>query len=343
MPTLQKRFTLLLVLFYTFGFSQEILGIVIDSTSREPLEGASVYFDNTTIGTSTNSKGEFKIKFQREIKASLIISFIGYKTLIINYYTTADSLEIRLDKSSTVLNEVTLASKNDWPRKLKLEEFRKNYLGETSNGLASKILNEDDLILKYSKKDKQLSAYSKVPLRIKNVNLAYLIIVNLKHFEVNYTYVSLRRKILNIKDVYYLGNNFYQSLEKNPTKKTLKKRKETYLGSPLHFMRSLANEDLEREQYKIYRGDHPVSSKKYINVRPIDNLNNVKVVFEDKLNILYEGSKQSYIKITVPEFYIDNFGNYSPFEAIRFGGELGKQRIGDALPLDYLIFNKVKD
>ena len=52
-------------------FSQEFEGLVIDKETNKPIEGASVYFDNTTIGTTTNTKGEFfltkvKIEFMQD-------------------------------------------------------------------------------------------------------------------------------------------------------------------------------------------------------------------------------------------------------------------------------------
>jgi hypothetical protein len=38
-----------------------ISGKVVDSVSREPLAGASVFAQNTTQGTVTNSNGEFSL------------------------------------------------------------------------------------------------------------------------------------------------------------------------------------------------------------------------------------------------------------------------------------------
>ncbi len=312
----------------------------MSSITGQPLEEASIYFNNTTIGTSTNSKGEFILEFDSDINSPLIISFMGFETEIRYDFSLTENLEIYLNESSDVLNEVVLVSKENWPRELKLKEFRKNYLGESKNGIASKILNEEDIILRYNKKKKQLTAQAKSPIFIENNNLKYLIKTDLQHFEVNYSYVSMNRKLLNVKYVYYLGNNFYKTLQVNPTKSTIKKRKDTYLGSPLHFMRAMASEDLEREKYKIFKGSYPVKPKKYITVTPIDNMNNVKIEIKDKLNILFQGDKQSYLKSSAPEFYIDKFGNHSPPDAVRFGGDLGRQRMGDTLPLDFLLKNK---
>ena len=76
------RFTLLsciLFSFITVKAQFTITGIVMDSSSREPLYGASVFAQNTTLGTATNKQGEFSLS----LKAGgydLVISFTGYQT-----------------------------------------------------------------------------------------------------------------------------------------------------------------------------------------------------------------------------------------------------------------------
>jgi carboxypeptidase-like protein len=337
MLIIRTLLTLFSLLVFNICLSQEISGVVLDSNNNKALEGASIYFDNTTIGTTTNSKGEFTLEISKDIKTPLIISFMGYETEILDNFPTTEKLDIYLKESVGILNEVVLASKDDWPREFKLKEFRKNYLGESINGLSSKILNEDDIVLKYNKKKKQLTARSKAPIIIKNNNLKYLITVDLQQFEVNYSYVSKNRKHVNVRYVYYSGSNFYKSLQAKPTNVTLRKRKEAYFGSTLHFMRALARGELEKEKYQIFLGNYPVTSKKYITVIPVDGIYNVKVRLKERLNIMFNGEKQSSIESLVPEFYIDNFGNHSPVEKVVFAGDLGSQRMGDALPLDFLL------
>ncbi len=329
--------TILILLVCSVSVSQEITGRVIESETDEPLEGASVYFDNTTIGTTTNAKGEFVINYHKEIKTPLIISFMGFDTVILSEIEPTESIDVYLIEATDVLNEIVLNSKDDWSRELKLNEFKKHYLGKSKNGLASKILNEDDLILRYNKKKKRLIAETKAPIIIKNKNLKYIINVDLQHFEVNYSHVSRNKKNLYVRYVYYTGNNFYKSMQLNPDKITQSSRLSAYYGSTLHFMRALASEKLEKEKFRIFLGNYPVWPKKYINVMPVDGLFNVKVRLRDRLNIVYDGKKQSSIESLVSEFYIDSFGNHSPTEEVRFGGDLGSQRMGDALPLDFLI------
>jgi len=338
------KITLLFITLFncSISFSQKIFGVILDGNTNNPIEGVSIYFDNTTIGTTTNDKGEFSLEYKKGFETSLVFSFIGYETIIYDEFDSGEKMEIYLYESNEVLDEVLITSKNAWSRELKLKEFLKHYLGESNNGKSCRILNKDDIILRYDKSKKQLTARANSPILIKNNNLKYLITVELDHFEVNYSSVSKNKKRLNLSYVFYSGANFYKSLQDNPTKKTLEKRKEAYEGSVLHFMRAIAQENLKKDGYRIYLGDNPVNSNRFIKVSPIENSNNVYVKLKSKLNILYKRGQQSSVENFVDEFYIDHFGNHSPSEQVRFGGNLGKQRMGDALPLDFLLI-KHKD
>ena len=57
-------------------FSQnQITGKVIDS--NEPLEGVSIYFEGTTVGTISDVNGEFSIQ-KPENNSTLIFSYLGF-------------------------------------------------------------------------------------------------------------------------------------------------------------------------------------------------------------------------------------------------------------------------
>lgn len=331
----------LLIIFFLFvkgvTFSQSISGVVLDGISDEPMEGASVYFDNTTIGTTSDSNGEFTLEYHKELKTPLVVSFVGYQTSINENYSKDTKLKIYIYESSIVLNEVTIDTNDDWPKELKLKEFKKHYLGESKNGRACKLLNEEDILLKYNKKTKKLTARAKGPVYIRNENLKYLILVELQHFEVNYSHVSKNKKHLNFSYTSYSGNSFFQSLQKDSNTIIKDIRKKTYLGSALHFMRALSTNQLETEGYSIYLENKKVDPKKYISIFPTGNLNSVRVRLIGKLYIIYKNGKESSIESLVDMFYIDNFGNYSPVDKVRFGGEMGSQRMGDTLPLDFLL------
>ena len=64
-------------------FSQSITGIVVDE-NNEPLAGATVYFDGSSFGTSTNMDGKFKITFHQKYSPTLVVSFVGFDKVYLN-------------------------------------------------------------------------------------------------------------------------------------------------------------------------------------------------------------------------------------------------------------------
>ncbi|WP_028891207.1 TonB-dependent receptor [Tenacibaculum sp. 47A_GOM-205m] len=70
--------------------------------------GANVYWLHTSVGATTDQKGEFKIPYKKEYK-KLIISFVGYKTDTINVNSTKP-INHYLTESNT-LNEVAVSAK----------------------------------------------------------------------------------------------------------------------------------------------------------------------------------------------------------------------------------------
>jgi len=326
-----------LLFYHGIGLSQEISGVILDGKTNIPLEGASVYFDNTTFGTNTNADGEFILEFHKNIKTPLVISYLGYKTKILNKFSTVEKSKIFIFESVNTLNEVVLTSENNWSRELKLSEFRKHYLGESKNSNSCEILNEEEIVLNYNKKDKLLTAKAKAPILIRNSNLQYLISSELQHFEVSYSFVSRNKKRLHVNYVFYSGSKFFKSLQVSPSTDLLNYRNEAYFGSTLHFMRALADNKLKKEKYRFFLEDQPINDNVYIKVSPVEGNNSVQVRLEQKLNISYDHRKQSSIECKEKEFYIDSFGNYYPPGRVKLGGDLGNQRIGDALPLDYVV------
>ena len=63
-------------------FSQSgytISGKIIDEATKQPLPGASVFAENTTIGTATNEQGFFTLRLPGG-GYSIAITFTGYQT-----------------------------------------------------------------------------------------------------------------------------------------------------------------------------------------------------------------------------------------------------------------------
>ena len=72
-----------------------------------PLQGANVYWQNTTIGTMTDADGKFSVPYTEEHN-QLVISFIGFKTETLT--VNSNKFIRQVLQSTSELDEVTLAS-----------------------------------------------------------------------------------------------------------------------------------------------------------------------------------------------------------------------------------------
>lgn len=315
--------------------SQSLKGIVLDDKTRLPIESASVYFDGTTIGTSTNDKGEFRIELVEGVTAPLIISFLGYQKSVIATYSPETVYRILLIEDLSMLDEVVISTDDGMSRDLKLKYFRQEFLGKTDNGESCTILNESDLILRFNSKNKQLTVSSKKPLLVKNDNLDYLVTFDLQEFFIDYNYVDVLKGHFSIKMVVYYGTSFYKDLDTMGTRKINRKRDKAYEGSTLHFMRALSRQRLDENGYQIFERGFRIPTYKYITVQAIEESTDVKVIMDERLIILYDKKRQSVIEAKEDGFAVDIYGNYAPIENVMFGGDLGDQRLGDTLPFDY--------
>lgn len=311
------------------SFSQyNTSGYVFDALTKKPLEGVSVYYDGTTIGTITNEEGFFSLSSKNLITGNLVISYLGFSSKVFDAAKTGKLSAIYLEQNIQVLKEVTLLP-DTWSRKKKLKIFKNEFLGNTKASKKCKIINEQAIRLYYYAKENTLYAYAEEPILIENSLLGYRIDYNLVDFEVAFTSRAITPIV---KSVYNAGTVFFKEYASN--EKQHKQRKKIYLGSYLHFMRSLSKTILIEEKFQIYKNSFPVDYKSQYEINSKEAYAKIKQKTK-KLIILYDGEEQSTITVTKNPFYIDVFGNHSPARNIFFGGDMGKKRVADLLPLDY--------
>ena len=94
----------------TIAFAQlELKNKVIEFGRDLPVENASVYVKNTTIGTITNTDGNFVLQVpERHRKDTLVISSIGYSTFKIPIDQFDETSVIYLDEEVASLDEVMI-------------------------------------------------------------------------------------------------------------------------------------------------------------------------------------------------------------------------------------------
>ena len=325
-----------LVFSLVFSFSLHaqvrIEGRVMSANDSLPIPGASVYFDGTSIGVSSGDDGLFSINTENKISSPLIIAALGYRTRILpNEMEKAQSGIIYLEETQESLGEVHLET-DPWSRQKKLDIFRREFLGNDRAALQCQIKNEEALDLRYIPSTQTLVAFSDEPLKIINRYLGYEITYNLTDFKAEFSTASgLRLTTM----VYYEGYSFFKELRKKPSARFLSNREKAFKGSSLHFMRSLASQQLVENNFRIFYKSYEVLPYSYFRLNPGNDLVEVDLLGE-KIILVYEPLVQSVIQAD-GKFYIDKYGNYTPPQNVLFSGEMSKSRVAQMLPLNYNI------
>ena len=188
---------LLSIFVSTIVFGQfTITGKVVDSTTKEPLFGASVFAQNTTSGTTTNREGEFSLSLKSG-GYELIVSFTGYQSREIRISNNDNNpLQIDMTKEEKAMEAVIIRSSNEvkdgWDKYGKF--FLENFIGSTPNALQCSLQNPEAVHFYYYKKSEKLKVLATEPIVISNLALGYNLRYQLDSFMYYYkTQVSSYR------------------------------------------------------------------------------------------------------------------------------------------------------
>ncbi len=327
-----KAISCVFLLFMSVGIhAQEVIkGKLLATQDSLAVENASVYFNNTTIGVISDINGDFKITGDNALQTELIISVLGFETLIIPHNQLGSLGTLYLKESIASLDEVVLDD-DTWSRERKMRAFKKHFLGSLIGDSEVKILNEQDIRLRYSATYGMLYADSPVPIKIKNKNLGYLVSYDLMDFEVSYE-KSLNGFNMASKS-FFAGTVFFQNSKEKTSRRILKNRTAEYKGSLLHFLRALRDHKLVEENYRIFIGKYETTPYTPFKIVAVDQGHQVTFLEED-IQILYNKDEQSKLEAT-DSFFIDSFGNHSPVEVLYTGGAMAARKVGAMLPLTF--------
>lgn len=235
-----KAFVVILLLCHALVASAQsiIQGHVIDSETKTPLPGASVFLANTTWGVASGTQGEFMIKGIPLAHYKLVISFIGYETQVLDIVPNAKiTYKILLVPSAKQLNQVVVhsrkTSRSEWYANFKI--FKERFIGLSENARYCTI--ENPRVLYFVNSKGVLEAFADSMLVITNAGLGYRIKILIDKYRFNAVTVQ----------AYYEGQLVYEPLvPKNEEEKIqwAKNRLKAYYGSEMHFLRSLYHRDL---------------------------------------------------------------------------------------------------
>jgi len=237
---------LLLLLVSKAVFGQfTVTGKVVDSITKEPLHGASVFCQNTTSGTTTNREGQFALQLKSG-GYELIVSFTGYQTKEIRISNNDNNpLQIDMSKEEKTMGEVVIRSSNEvkdgWDKYGKF--FLENFIGSTPNAAQCTLQNPDVVHFYYYKKSEKLKVLATEPILVINKALGYNLRYQLDSFMYYYkTQISS-----------YRGYCLFSEIEGSfqDQKNWNENRKKVYYGSKLHFMRAYYDSTLKEDGFEI--------------------------------------------------------------------------------------------
>src|SRR6187549_3063338 len=123
-----------------------ITGKVTSDAGGNALSGASVYINNSTIGTTTTADGSFTLTGIRPGNYEIIVSFVSFDVLVHPVTVTNKDLrfEFRLSPKAQQLRNILVLS--DERRKKMMALFRSQFLGITEAGEKCRIQNESEIM-----------------------------------------------------------------------------------------------------------------------------------------------------------------------------------------------------
>lgn len=226
--------------------SFKVTGKVIDAVTKAPMQAASVFAQNTTMGTATGSDGSFTLWLPTG-GYDLAVTFAGYETVSRRISSTdATDIVIEMKQQVKSMEEVAIRTSNEVKDGLAKygDFFMENFIGKTNNSKQCVIKNTEALKFYFSKKRNRLKVLAAEPLQIENTALGYRIKYTLDSFTHDYGTVVTT----------FVGYPLFEEMQPTDAGQAevwKTNRMVAYKGSILHFMRSTYNKQLKEDGFEI--------------------------------------------------------------------------------------------
>ena len=222
-----------------------VSGQVVDADTKLPLEGASVFAQNTTKGAVTDKEGRYRL-YLNNGGYELITSYTSYVSKTINLEANEDKeINIELKKEDKSMEAVVITSSNKVPDGWEKygDFFLDHFIGTTPLSDSCILLNPEVVEFYYYKRTDRLKVLATEPLQIANKSLGYNLRYQLDSFVYHYK--------TNINS--YRGNCLYTEMEGDTAQQNVWKeaRKQAYYGSRLHFLRSYYDSTLKQDGFTV--------------------------------------------------------------------------------------------
>lgn len=364
-------FCLLAFIIPALSFSQTsfiVKGKILDAATKQPLQAASVFAENTTLGTATDGEGNFTLYLPNG-GYNLVITFTGYQTETKRISSGDDgnnAVVVELKQKQKELEDVVVKAsfevKDGWEKYGNF--FLENFIGKTANSQECSIKNKEVLHFFYYKRKNRLKILADAPVEIVNNALGYSIKYTLDSFTHEY----------NTQVSQYTGYPLFKELE--PVNEEQKNRWKAnrlvaYNGSILHFMRSMYQKKLNEEGFEIQfllkenEKERALPLRNFyaaVNYKMDDTAKTVEILPNQKeVAVLYKNEEPSKLfleantdastkfQLSVVSFLpnesleIERNGYYYEQGDITITGYWAWEKVADMLPYNFMDVSVTKD
>ena len=226
----------------------KLSGVVQDSITHEPLPFASVFLANTTLGVTTDDKGEFEFKHVPKGTYSVVGSYVSYRlskqTITVGVAAAPQQLTLRLAPTGNQLGEVVVQPEPNKPEDF--QRFTAMFLGQSTFSEQCHISNPEKVRVFYDDSTNVLTARAKDFVQIDNDALGY----RLKYYGLYFAYDDDEQSIT------YYGEPVFQELTPRDEQQRLQwvaNRATAYTGSFMHFLRCVYTNRVQAEGFVVQR------------------------------------------------------------------------------------------
>jgi hypothetical protein len=225
-----------------------IEGVVRNGKTKETLPFATVFINQTTKGSITDSNGHYSIRNLSIGTVELVCTYVGFKAFSVKIEIKSESniqQNINLTPEVLELKKVEVTATHDEVWNAQLKKFNKIFLGLGQNSKGCKILNPWNIEFKEEKIEGNIrfTATSAQPIEIENMALGYHITFYLKRFESDDEGYTIG------------GSSKFKELNTNDSalaKLWTNNRAKTFLGSSRHLMNALKGHRSKEEGFDLY-------------------------------------------------------------------------------------------
>lgn len=260
-----------------------LTGTITNSETGEPIFGANIFIENSTVGANSDPDGKFRIQNIRGSNQNVVISHIAYYSQTVSLRGRT-RIDFKLKPKVTQLDNFEIEQDKDRKWKRLYRQFEEAFIGESRN--ASKVVVRNPWVMELEKGNGgDISGHSLDLLEIENRATGYLIQFLVEQFKTSGN------------EVVYSGKPYFTPIKAasaDEEEEWKEAREKAYLGSRQHLLDALVKARASEEGFVLYNAEFDQRKGKFVTGERISGsevLENGILNFEKFLKVVYTNEK----------------------------------------------------